>query len=209
MRDAHFRASSDDLDWEHLLDHARSGDATAINRVWSHMRSYLLLVAERGMGDGLSAKIDPSDIVQGSLLEAQRDFDRFTGNSETELKAWLRRLVKHNLVDSRRHFQSAQSRDIRLERRLSGGASDEIVDPQQATASSMVRREETDLELIQAVSQLQEDQRRLIEMRHRHGMTYEAIGQELGISERAVRNRWSIAIAQLRKELCNGGRSPL
>ncbi|EAQ81799.1 putative RNA polymerase sigma-E factor [Blastopirellula marina DSM 3645] len=209
MRDTYSPSSNEDLDWAHLLDHARSGDATAINRVWSHMRSYLLLVAERGLGDALSAKVDASDIVQGSLLEAQRDFDRFTGNSESELKAWLRRLVKHNLADNRRHFQDAQRRDIRLERRLSGGASDEIVDPQQATASSMIRREETDLELIQAVSQLQSDQRRLIEMRHRHGMTYEAIGQELGISERTVRNRWANAITQLRKELCNGGRSPL
>lgn len=209
MRNADSPLANEDLDWKRLLDDARAGDDSAINRIWSQMRSYLLLVAKLGLADTLSAKVDASDIVQGSLLEAQCAFDRFTGSSELELKAWLKRIVKYNLVDSHRHYQVAQRRSVRLERPLNGGAIDEIVDRQQASASSMISRAETDLELIRAVSRLDSEQRRLIELRHRHDMTYDEISRELGVSERAVRNRWASAIAQLKKELCDGGQNSL
>ncbi len=43
----------------------------------------------------LQSKIDESDIVQQSLLEARLDVSRLTGQSTAEVKVWLKRLVEH------------------------------------------------------------------------------------------------------------------
>ncbi|PQO36556.1 hypothetical protein C5Y97_12305 [Blastopirellula marina] len=207
MPDKASTPSPETRDWRQLLADARGGDEAAIDDLWRSMRTYLLLIAESGLGDGLAAKVDASDIVQNSLLEAQRDFSRFTGDSETELKSWLRQLVKHNLIDVGRHYRQAKSRDVRLEQSLGSDSPVELVDRRQPTASSMIRREEADLELLRAVAQLPSEQRRLVEMRHRRGLTYEEIARELGVSEKTVRNRWAAAIAQLKKDLSGGGES--
>lgn len=196
-----------DVGWQVLLAQARSGDADAINRVWQSMRSYLLLIAQQGLGENLAAKVDPSDIVQGSLLEAQRDFSRFSGESEEELKAWLRRLVQHNLIDCSRRFQGAQSRDVHRERAFNGSTELRMIDRRQPTASAMVLRQETQQELRQAVARLSRDQQVVIEMRHRQGLGYGEISQRLGITEEAARKRWARAIYQLRKEMGQSGRS--
>ncbi|MCC9605879.1 sigma-70 family RNA polymerase sigma factor [Blastopirellula sp. JC732] len=201
MPDKDSISSEEIRDWPQLLSDARSGDEAAIDHLWRCMRTYLLLIAESGLGDGLTAKVDASDIVQNSLLEAQRDFSRFTGDSESELKSWLRQLLKHNLIDVGRRFRHAKSRDVSLEQSLNGKTPIDLVDRRQSTASSIIRREETDLELLRALAQLPLEQRRLVEMRHRRGLTYKEIGQELGVSEKTVRNRWAAAIAQLQKEL--------
>ena len=53
------------------------------------------------IGTTLRLRLDPSDLVQETFLEAHRDFPRFTGPTERELLAWLRRILARNLVDQR------------------------------------------------------------------------------------------------------------
>jgi RNA polymerase sigma-70 factor (ECF subfamily) len=47
-------------------------------------RSYLRLLAEAQLGRGRRPGIEPSDIVQQTLLDAHKDRDRFRGRSELE-----------------------------------------------------------------------------------------------------------------------------
>ena len=51
---------------------------------------------------GLAARVDPSDVVQQSLLEAHRGFDRFAGESPGQWLAWLRGIATHNALDAAR-----------------------------------------------------------------------------------------------------------
>ena len=49
-------------------------------------------------------KVDASDLVQETMLEAYRDFDRFQGRSEQEWMAWLRKILAHNVADLSARF---------------------------------------------------------------------------------------------------------
>ena len=69
---------------------ARQGCETALNRLFTSCRSYLLMVANQVLPSELRAKAGPSDIVQETLLQMQKNFERFQGTSERELLAWLR-----------------------------------------------------------------------------------------------------------------------
>ena len=62
-------------------------------------------------------RLDPSDLVQETFLEAHRDFPRFEGGTEREVVAWLRRILVRNLADQARR-QKAGLRDYRRQESL-------------------------------------------------------------------------------------------
>ena len=50
----------------------------------------------------MRGQLDPSDIVQQTLLKAHEKFDQFRGSTEHELRGWLRAILARNLVDAAR-----------------------------------------------------------------------------------------------------------
>jgi hypothetical protein len=61
-------------------------------------RQYLLLLARLHLGDQARAKVDASDVVQETLLEAYRKRGQFRGASEAELAAWLRQMLAFSIA---------------------------------------------------------------------------------------------------------------
>ena len=184
-----------------LLNAARNGDEAALERLWVEMRAYLLEIARRDLGADLRSKLDASDIVQQSLLEAQRDLPEFLGTSDQELRSWLRQLVQHNLEDAGRHFRLARRRSVHREESISPGNAFALVDSRQLTGSTMARRSESDRLLLAAIARLPELRRRIVLMRHRDGLNYCEIARRLDIAEPAARKHWSRAVVQLREML--------
>src|SRR5262249_48816230 len=88
-----------------LLYAARAGSPEALGQMLEACRCYLLGIADREFDAGLRAKGAPSDLVQETFLEAQRDFAQFQGSTEAELLAWLRRMLLHNLANFIRDYR--------------------------------------------------------------------------------------------------------
>jgi RNA polymerase sigma-70 factor (ECF subfamily) len=103
---------------EQLLHLARTGSTAALGRLLELYGNYLALLARLQIGKRLQGKLDPSDLVQETFLEAHRDFAQFRGDSEAEFVAWLRHILATNLANLVRHYYGAQRRDVRLEREL-------------------------------------------------------------------------------------------
>jgi RNA polymerase sigma-70 factor, ECF subfamily len=80
-------------------------------------RAYLMLLARARILPVHGRKIDASDIVQQTLMDAFSKREQFRGTTEAELTAWLREILKHNLLDVLRHEQR-EKRDVRREQQI-------------------------------------------------------------------------------------------
>ncbi len=187
----------DVCDWESLLLAAHQGDDRALNEVWKQVRSYLLLTAD-DIGDGLQGKVDSSDIVQQSLMEAHQNFGSFRGQTESEVRAWLVRIVQNNLIDAGRRYRETQQRDVAKEFSLDAANSPLDEPATDKTASSLVRRQEVDEQLLRAVALLPERSQQLLQLRHHQGLSHADAAKELGMTETATRKLWSRTVQELR-----------
>src|SRR5262249_45469878 len=163
-------------------------------------RKYLLLVAGEELDPALRDKLGPSDVVQETFLDAQRDFRQFGGNTEPELLAWLRRVLFNNLADARRRYRAAGKRDVAREVALADAPAEELrrrlARGDDSPRTRLAAREDAEA-VRQALGRLPEGSRRLIEWRNYDLLSFAEIGRRLGKSEEAARKPWTRAVEQL------------
>jgi RNA polymerase sigma-70 factor (ECF subfamily) len=185
------------------LADARAGSREALGRALGACRAYLLLVAEGELAPDLRAKGGASDLVQETLLEAFRDFDRFHGESEDELLAWLRRLLLNNVADFTRRYRATDKR--RLEREVAPAGPSSALDGGPAAPGSSPSSEAEAGELaavvLRVLDRLPEEYRRVIVLRYQDGRPFEEIGGELGLTANAARKLLLRAVERVRDEL--------
>lgn len=188
------------------LEAARKGDNQSLGRILEICKQYLLLVANRELDGQLTAKGSPSDLVQETFLEAQRDFPKFTGWTEDGLRAWLRKILRNNLANFRRFHLDTEKRDANRERPIEQDSSGHDAAPdlaceEQTPSQWAMKREKMDA-LNQALKRLPDDQRQVIVFRHQQQLTFEAIGARTGRTADAARKLWARAVERLQLELC-------
>jgi RNA polymerase sigma-70 factor (ECF subfamily) len=181
---------------------ARAGSPEALGRLLDACQLYLMQIANGEMESRLQAKVGASDIVQDTYLEAQRIFERFHGNSPTELRAWLRAILLNKLATAARQYHGTAKRQLGREVPIDPAASQPI-DPAGSltTASSIMAREERMQALMSALGKLPEDYRQVILWRQVENLSFEEMAARLGRSVEAVRKLWSRALQSLEKEL--------
>jgi RNA polymerase sigma-70 factor (ECF subfamily) len=154
-------------------------------------RSYLLLLARmrlRGLPD---ARLNASDIVQQTLLEAHRQRQQFRGEGPSEMAAWLRRMLACNLADAQRALHRGK-RDIDRERSLEAVLAESSarlaswLAADQLSPSQQAARNEQALRLTDALTALPEPQREAIVLHYWQGCSLAETAQRLGRTPAAV-----------------------
>lgn len=203
--------TSDSMTIEGLLVGAREGDVQQKELLFQACRGYLNLLARTQVRGWMQAKVDASDLVQLTLLEAHRDFNRFAGCSEAEWLAWLRRILAHNTADVVRHYGGAEKRQVRREVRFASAADES----QAAGAPEPVGREPTpsqqlicrdrQLQLAAAIDALPPHYREVIVLRNLERLSFDEVAQRMGRSRPAAQMLWGRAIQKLQAELGDRG----
>ncbi|MGE0755607.1 MAG: sigma-70 family RNA polymerase sigma factor [Pirellulaceae bacterium] len=153
-------------------------------------RPYLTLLARAHLG-GCGGRVDASDVVQQTLLNAFAKRTQYRGSTDAELAAWLRQILKHNLIDAAR-AERREKRDVRRELSLEGdieGAfsrADQGLISVQSSPSQKILRQEELLRLAEGLTKLPEAQREAIVLHHLQERKLAEVAAEMGRSEAAV-----------------------
>ncbi len=192
---------------EELLALARAGGGPALGPLLELYRPYLTLLARVQIGRRLQGKVDPSDLVQETFLEAHRHFDRFQGASEGELVSWLRQILAASLANLVRRYCGTQRRDVGLERELAAelDRSSRCLDgglvARQSSPSDRAARREQAVLLAEALGRLPDDYREVLVLRHLEELTFPEVARRMGRSVGSVEKLWIRALARLRRSL--------
>src|SRR5947209_3517455 len=150
-----------------------------------HYREYLRLLARLQLDPQLRGQLDPSDIVQQTLLKAHERFDQFRGQTDEELRAWLRAILAHSLIDAVRKYgrqkgDRAQSLEAVLEQ--SSAKLEVFLASEESSPSQGAERAERLVDLAEALARLPEDQRTAVELRYLNGLAVPDVAEQMGRS---------------------------
>jgi RNA polymerase sigma-70 factor (ECF subfamily) len=172
-------------------------------RSLQEFRSYLLLLARMQLDPGPRNRIDPSDIVQQTLLEAHAKAEQFQGD-DSALAAWLRQALVNNMRDAWRALRK-DKRDIRREQALAEAVehsstrlSGLLTAPESSPSQRAVRNEDL-LHLADALTHLPEAQREAIVRHHLQGCSLSETARSLGRTDAAIAGLLHRGLKKLRE----------
>lgn len=178
-------------------------------RPWEGYRDYLRLLARMQINPRLQAKMDASDVVQQTILQAHQAQAQFRGTTETEKLAWLRAILANVLAAAARRFDT-RARDLRRERSLevelevSASRLDGLLAADQTSPSQRAAHGEELLRLAAALARLPEDQRRVIELHYLKGLPVAEVAELMTRTRPAVVGLLFRGLKRLRELLADG-----
>jgi RNA polymerase sigma-70 factor (ECF subfamily) len=189
-----------------LIARARQGDTECRERLFTLCRSYLGFVARSQVETWLRRKVDASDLVQETMLEAYRDFDRFDGRTEQEWLAWLKQILRHNAADFVRRYQGTAKREAGKEipfrdpddSRCRGAP--EPAAPQ-ATPSQEFLQLDDELRVTAALAELPPDYQEVIVLRNLQRLPFNEVAERMNRTRPAAQMLWLRAIRKLQEVL--------
>jgi RNA polymerase sigma-70 factor, ECF subfamily len=169
-------------------------------------RDYLRILARLQLSPALRGKLDPSDVVQLTLLKAHQAIGQFRGRTAAELAAWLRQILARTLANAVRD-QGRDRRDLARERSLERALEESSarlgawLAAEQSSPSQRAVRDEQALLVVRALARLPETQREALLLKHCQGWSLAEIGRHLDRSPTAIASLLQRGLKQLREHL--------
>jgi RNA polymerase sigma-70 factor (ECF subfamily) len=164
--------------------------------VLERYRAYLRSIASRHLGNPLARRMDASDLVQQTFLEAQRQLDVLFGCDEPQLRAALRHILRCNLANAIRDHLYAGKRQAGREEHCN----DDDLIGQNADPSPSIQVAHGELadRFVEIIGQLPPDQADAVRMRYFEGLSVGDIAAALGRSRTAAAGLIKRGLAHLR-----------
>lgn len=194
---------------DELLKRALAGDEEAFAEIFEKNRKRLQQAIAFRMDSRLNTRVDSSDVLQETYLEAARKFKDYAKERTMPLFVWLRWIAREKVISAYRKHLAADRRTIIREvpiLPLDSSAKLVIDLISDATSPSRkVARTELAALLRKGLERLEPNDRELILMHHFEGLTTRDAAQCLRIGEAAAAKRYERARARLRRFLIQKG----
>jgi RNA polymerase sigma-70 factor (ECF subfamily) len=166
-------------------------------------RPYLLLLARRQLGGPARGKLEPSDVVQITLLEAHRKREQFRGTTDAERAAWLRQMLAFNIADAMRHMgrgkrDAARERSLEQEVEQSSIRLGSWLAVSEPSPSADAAQHEVAVRVAAALAELPEANREAVVLRYYEGLSLDEISARIGRTQAAVAGLLKRGLKQLR-----------
>jgi RNA polymerase sigma-70 factor (ECF subfamily) len=196
-----------------LLEQAAQGDPQSLGTLLAKHGDRLRRMVALRMDRRLQGRIDPSDIIQETYLEASVRLAEYLRDPSMPFFLWLRFLAGQKLVTLHRHHLGVQMRAAGQEVALCRGRLPEASSAALAAqllghdtrASEAAIRAELKVQVQEALNRMDPLDREVLALRHFEQLSRAEIAQVLEISEGAAGKRYIRALERLKQFL---GRSP-
>jgi RNA polymerase sigma-70 factor (ECF subfamily) len=191
-----------------LVARAQAGDESAANQLLVRHRARLRKMVGARLNRRVSARVDPSDVVQETLLIAHRRLPEFLQEAVVPFEVWLRQLAREQLIVVNRKHLVAGKRSVAREASpdvlLSDDSVTMLVDRlfhSDASPHARVVKAELRARVQEALAELSENDRELLLLRYVEQLPNDEIMQLLGLGESALKMRHLRALERLRDKV--------
>jgi RNA polymerase sigma-70 factor (ECF subfamily) len=191
-------------DTEELLNRAGVGDAGAREQLLERHRQRLVQMVAVRLDGRLKARLDPSDVVQEALMDANRALSDFLRERPLPFYVWLRQLTWQRLIKLHQHHQAGKRQMTREQPPAPALSDDSALALAQrllgsgASPSSHLLRKELRRRVQDALDRLGERDREVLVLRYLEGLSIKETAAVLGIREGAAKVRHLRALERLR-----------
>jgi RNA polymerase sigma-70 factor (ECF subfamily) len=193
---------------QQLLIHAGKGASDAVNQLLDRHRDALRNMIRSRMDQKLSRRVDASDVVQDVMLEASQRLEDYIRDPKMPFGLWLRQMAQDRIIDLHRRHRVARRRSLDREQQAGALNQDksslelvaQLRDPELTPAAASLRRELHE-RFVEAIDQLEEEDREILLMRHFEQLSNSEAAELLGLSQPAAGMRHLRALRRLREVL--------
>jgi RNA polymerase sigma-70 factor (ECF subfamily) len=192
-------------DTEQLLQRVAAGDRAARELLLDRHRRRLQRMIALRLDRRLWARVDPSDVLQETLAEADQKLSDFARRLPLPFYPWLRRLAWERVVQVHRRHIRVQMRSVNREADPGPPLPDESaaelagrLAARGSSPSARLRHQELCSRLNGALAQVPDADREVLVLRFLEDLSTKEIAAVLSVTEAAVKMRQLRALRRLR-----------
>ncbi|MHC4206846.1 MAG: sigma-70 family RNA polymerase sigma factor [Planctomycetota bacterium] len=192
-----------DSNTRQLVTFAKKGDELALNQLCSVYAERVKWMVRFRMNKEVRSKMESMDLVQEVMIHVLRGLGDFTYENEGDFVRWLSKIAENAFYDNLDKLYAGK-RNIRREARLdvfksgSAGNFKGVPGPIDVTTPSSIMSKREDLvRLEKSIDKLKPKYREVIILAKIEQLSYNQIGEKLGVSAAAVKMLVSRAIVEL------------
>ena len=185
-------------------------DKSELNEVFANHRDRLKRMIDLRMDRRLAGRVDASDIIQESFIEAADRYDEFIDKDEgVSVFVWLRFLTVQKLNQVHRRHMEVKARSVKREVSvqadgfpeassiyLAAFLADSMTSPSQAVA-----KKEAQARLLEQLEEMSPADREILALRHFEQLSNAEAAEVIEISQDACYRRYVRALKRIRTEI--------
>lgn len=186
------------------LRRLRDGNLDALAELFGFFRPRLRQMIRLRMQGPLEARVDPSDVLQETFLDASRRISEYLAEPKVSPFVWFRGLTLDRLKKIQREHLGTQcravGRELRLPKQSSVLAAFHLIANGPSPSNALLEVEMKERVKL-ALAAVKEEDREILLMRHFEGMSNREVAETLGLSVSGATMRHGRALFRLKEVL--------